>query len=204
MRRFLNARNPLYQGMWCEKPLFEMFSFYPLSSLSSVRPALVSAALVSETDSLHLPTYHTYPTVLRAHPAPASSTNGDTHGSREVNPRLQYEYPLFSSSSSIQSVSLTHLLAWRTGPHAHTPCTRLAREPTRGTLSPAVALGPDCWTHSTQLTLRVREFVDISFESCKILLESAFVSLRCRKARDTDHGFMGPLGALLSSPAPDV
>ena len=27
-----------------------------------------------------------------------------------------------------------------------------AREPTRGTLSPAVALGPDCWTHNTQLT----------------------------------------------------
>ena len=51
-----------------------------------------------------------------------------------------------------QSVSLTHLLAWRTGPHAHTRCTRLAREPTRGTLSPAVALGPDCWTHNTQLT----------------------------------------------------
>ena len=51
-----------------------------------------------------------------------------------------------------QSVSVTHLLAWRTGPHAHTRCTRLAREPTRGTLSPAVALGPDCWTHSTQLT----------------------------------------------------
>ena len=46
----------------------------------------------------------------------------------------------------------THLLAWRTGPHAHTRCTRLAREPTRGTLSPAVALGPDCWTHNTQLT----------------------------------------------------
>ena len=39
-----------------------------------------------------------------------------------------------------------------TGPHAHTRCTRLAREPTRGTLSPAVALGPDCWTHNTQLT----------------------------------------------------
>ena len=51
-----------------------------------------------------------------------------------------------------QSVSLTHLQAWRTGPHAHTRCTRLAREPTRGTLSPAVALGPDCWTHNTQLT----------------------------------------------------
>ena len=51
-----------------------------------------------------------------------------------------------------QSVSLTHLQAWRTGPHAHTRCTRLAREPTRGTLSPAVAPGPDCWTHSTQLT----------------------------------------------------
>ena len=46
-----------------------------------------------------------------------------------------------------QSVSLTHLQAWRTGPHAHTRCTRLAREPT-----PAVAPGPDCWTHSTQLT----------------------------------------------------
>ena len=40
-----------------------------------------------------------------------------------------------------QSVSLTHLLAWRTGPHAHTRCTRLAREPTRGALSPAVAPG---------------------------------------------------------------
>ena len=53
---------------------------------------------------------------------------------------------------SSESVSLTHLLAWRTGPHAHTRCTRLAREPTRGTLSPAVALGPDCWTHNTQLT----------------------------------------------------
>ena len=53
---------------------------------------------------------------------------------------------------SHQSVSLTHLQAWRTGPHAHTRCTRLAREPTRGTLSPAVALGPDCWTHNTQLT----------------------------------------------------
>ena len=53
---------------------------------------------------------------------------------------------------SAWSVSLTHLLAWRTGPHAHTRCTRLAREPTRGTLSPAVALGPDCWTHNTQLT----------------------------------------------------
>ena len=52
----------------------------------------------------------------------------------------------------LQSVSLTHLLAWRTGPHAHTRCTRLAREPTRGTLSPVVALGPDCWTHNTQLT----------------------------------------------------
>ena len=52
----------------------------------------------------------------------------------------------------VQSVSVTHLLAWRTGPHAHTRCTRLAREPTRGTLSPAVAPGPDCWTHSTQLT----------------------------------------------------
>ena len=51
-----------------------------------------------------------------------------------------------------QSVSVTHLLAWRTGPHAHTRCTRLAREPTRGTLSPAVALGPDRWTHSSQLT----------------------------------------------------
>ena len=51
-----------------------------------------------------------------------------------------------------QSVSLTHLQARRTGPHAHTRCTRLAREPTRGTLSPAVALGPDCWTHNTQLT----------------------------------------------------
>ena len=55
-------------------------------------------------------------------------------------------------STVSQSVSLTHLLAWRTGPHAHTRCTRLAREPTRGTLSPAVALGPDCWTHNTQLT----------------------------------------------------
>ena len=51
-----------------------------------------------------------------------------------------------------QSVLHTHLLAWRTGPHAHTRCTRLAREPTRGTLSPALAPGPDCWTHSTQLT----------------------------------------------------
>ena len=51
-----------------------------------------------------------------------------------------------------QSVSLTHLQAWRTGPHEHTRCTRLAREPTRGTLSPALAPGPDCWTHSTQLT----------------------------------------------------
>ena len=55
-------------------------------------------------------------------------------------------------SAPSQSVSLTHLQAWRTGPHAHTRCTRLAREPTRGTLSPAVALGPDCWTHNTQLT----------------------------------------------------
>ena len=54
--------------------------------------------------------------------------------------------------SHSQSVSLTHLQAWRTGPHAHTRCTRLAREPTRGTLSPALAPGPDCWTHSTQLT----------------------------------------------------
>ena len=51
-----------------------------------------------------------------------------------------------------QSVSLPHLQAWRTGPHAHTRCKRLAREPTRGTLSPALAPGPDCWTHSTQLT----------------------------------------------------
>ena len=36
------------------------------------------------------------------------------------------------------------------GPHAHTRCTRLAREPTRGTLSPAVSLGPDCWVHRSQ------------------------------------------------------
>ncbi|EOD05427.1 hypothetical protein EMIHUDRAFT_433195 [Emiliania huxleyi CCMP1516] len=43
-----------------------------------------------------------------------------------------------------QSVSVcdTHLLAWRTGhTHTHTRCTRLAREPTRGTLPPAVARG---------------------------------------------------------------
>ena len=35
---------------------------------------------------------------------------------------------------------------WRTGPHTHTHtrCTRLARQPTRGTLPPAVAPGPDC------------------------------------------------------------
>ena len=26
---------------------------------------------------------------------------------------------------------------------------------TRGTLSPAVALGPDCWTHNTQLTAQL-------------------------------------------------
>ena len=64
---------------------------------------------------------------------------------------LQCQKPNVWSDSS-QSVSVTHLLAWRTGPHAHTRCTRLAREPTRGTLSPAVAPGPDCWTHSTQLT----------------------------------------------------
>ena len=56
------------------------------------------------------------------------------------------------AEGEMKSVSLTHLQARRTGPHAHTRCTRLAREPTRGTLSPAVALGPDCWTHSTQLT----------------------------------------------------
>ena len=59
---------------------------------------------------------------------------------------------MFKGNQANQSVSLTHLQARRTGPHAHTRCTRLAREPTRGTLSPAVALGPDCWTHNTQLT----------------------------------------------------
>ena len=66
---------------------------------------------------------------------------------------LLYSVPPPQSES--QSVSVTHLLAWRTGPHAHTRCTRLAREPTRGTLSPAVALGPDCWTHNTQLTVQL-------------------------------------------------
>ena len=34
-----------------------------------------------------------------------------------------------------QSVSVTRLLAWRAGPHAHTRCTRLAREPARGTVT---------------------------------------------------------------------
>ena len=34
----------------------------------------------------------------------------------------------------------------------HTRCARVARQPTRGALSPDVALGPDCWTHNTQLT----------------------------------------------------
>ena len=67
-------------------------------------------------------------------------------------PLVQTKRVSLHNIGSFQSVSLTHLLAWRTGPHAHTRCTRLAREPTRGTLSPAVALGPDCWTHNTQLT----------------------------------------------------
>ena len=34
----------------------------------------------------------------------------------------------------------------------HTLHTIGSREPTRDTLSPAVAPGPDCWTRSTQLT----------------------------------------------------